>query len=74
VTAPSLCQIVEIFLNSSKTVKNNGLKIKKSSLFQLEIAGKGVDMISELRDSANVQNCGHQPNNIDEEAVSQTSP
>jgi hypothetical protein len=27
---------------------------------QLEIAGKGVDMIAEILDSANVQNCGHE--------------
>ncbi|KAG5681002.1 hypothetical protein PVAND_010471 [Polypedilum vanderplanki] len=53
-----------------RIVLNRGVGVTKG--FQgcvagLEIAGKSVDMISELRDSANVQNCGHQPDtNIDE--------
>lgn len=27
--------------------------------FQLEISGKGINMIADMIDSANVQNCGH---------------
>ncbi|XP_070509893.1 basement membrane-specific heparan sulfate proteoglycan core protein isoform X10 [Chironomus tepperi] len=47
-----------------RIVLNRGVGVTKGfegCVAGLEIAGKSIDMISDLRDSANVQNCGHQP-------------
>ncbi|KAL7036766.1 hypothetical protein ACKWTF_008935 [Chironomus riparius] len=47
-----------------RVVLNRGVAVTKGfegCVAGLEIAGKSIDMISDLRDSANVQNCGHQP-------------
>ena len=36
---------------------------------QLEIAGKGVNLIADIRESANVQNCGHNVEEVDDGSV-----